>query len=66
MTTVNYMHVLPGGHCFICHKDYPEMHKDHPCFKVPLRKGTPCTKDCASSKYKVKGFTYPYPNRPTT
>lgn len=49
----NFMQVLPGGHCFTCHKDYEEYTERHPC----LDKSNPtnCKEECyKNSKYMSK------------
>lgn len=52
----NYMQVLPGGHCFICHKDFDEMSNEHPCFKDPNGVPTACGEECKDSKYKMRPY----------
>lgn len=47
----NFMQVLPGGHCLICHKDFEEM--EHPCWTAEKVKGaTLCGEKCKDSKYQ--------------
>lgn len=51
---------LPGGHCFICHQDFEEERKDHPCFDLGMLelqgKAQPCGERCRGSKYYTPSF----------
>ena len=55
MNNINYMKVLPGGHCFYCHKDYEEMSENHPCAKLYYgnKNPTSCEPGC-SKKFNIE------------
>lgn len=64
MEKANYLQVLPGGHCYICHKDYEEFNHQHSCTREDLSlenvvsKITQCTEECyKTSKFMKKPLT---------
>ena len=44
--SVTYMQILPGGHCFTCHKNFKENSENHLCFRDC--KPTACKMKCDS------------------
>lgn len=56
MENANYMQVLPGGHCFYCHQDFPDKHDYIECAKLNKENyHYPCDERCKDSKfYKAK------------
>ncbi len=63
METTGYMQIMPGGHCFLCHKDYEEMGEDHRMFCLDYQeyigpntmkiKPTPCEPGCSKKFPKI-------------
>lgn len=56
MHSNNFLQVLPGGHCFHCHKDYEgDRHDYWQCEKDnPGNYHYPCDTRCIDSKYFEK------------
>lgn len=49
---INYLKVMPGGHCYYCHQDYPDSHNWEECKKVnEANYHVPCDERCKDSKY---------------
>lgn len=48
----NFLQKLPGGHCFYCHKDFPDKHDWEACRTSSTSNyHYPCDERCKDSKY---------------
>lgn len=56
--SVNYMQLLPGGHCFLCHEDYPVDHDFQKCLGIHGQP-KPCGEQCKASKFYTPTFPTP-------
>lgn len=52
----NYLKVLPGGHCFLCHEDYPNDHNPMACLGKYKGGPVPCEEKCKGSEFYTPNF----------
>lgn len=52
----NYLKVLPGGHCFLCHLDFPNEHNFEKCYAEHPIGPLPCSEACKESKFYTPVF----------